>query len=171
MTRILVTIILLTFISTSAESRPRRAQNFEGTNYSQTTQIVAHPSGCPRRAFCGCGAALEVYGKHVRELWLAANWLRFPRAEPGPGMAAARRGHVMVIRQYLGNGKAVVYDANSGGRLTRVHTRSLAGYTVVNPHGGPMQNVAQRARSKPAKRRDAARTTPRVEMAALHSVF
>lgn len=97
--------------------------------------ILPHPVGCPRRAFCGCGAAVEVFGKPVRSLWLAANWLRFPRAAPAPGMVAARRGHVFVIRQVLGGGKVLAYDANSGGHKTRLHVRSLAGFIVVNPNG------------------------------------
>lgn len=97
--------------------------------------ILPHPSGCPRRAFCGCGAAVEVFGKPVRSLWLAANWLRFPRAAPAPGMVAARRGHVFVIREVLGDGKVLAYDANSGGHKTRLHVRSLAGFVVVDPTG------------------------------------
>lgn len=97
--------------------------------------ILPHPSGCPRRAFCGCGAAVEVFGKPIRSLWLAANWLAFPRTSPAPGMVAARRGHVFVIKQVLGGGKVLAYDANSGGRRTRLHVRSLAGFAVVNPHG------------------------------------
>lgn len=100
--------------------------------------ILPHPPGCPRRAFCGCGAAVEVFGRPIRSLWLAANWLRYPRADPAPGMVAARRGHVFVIKQVLGNGQVLAYDANSGGRRTRLHVRSLAGFVVVNPHGGGM---------------------------------
>lgn len=95
--------------------------------------VVAHPPGCPRRAFCGCGTALFVFGHHVRELWLASNWLRFPRAAPAPGMVAARPGHVMAIMQAHGDGTATVYDPNSGRHLTRIHRRSLAGFRVVNP--------------------------------------
>lgn len=98
--------------------------------------ILPHPAGCPRRAFCGCGAAVEVFGRPVRSLWLAANWLAFPRTSPAPGMVAARRGHVFVIREVLGNGTVLAYDANSGGRRTRLHVRSLAGFAVVNPHAG-----------------------------------
>ena len=98
-------------------------------------QIVAHPAGCPARAFCGCGASIEVFGKNIRELWLAANWFRFPRAEPAPGMVAVRKHHVFVIREVRGPGEVLAYDANSGGRKTRIHLRSLAGYTVVNPRG------------------------------------
>lgn len=98
--------------------------------------IVSHPAGCPRRLFCGCGVSVKVFGRPVRDLYLAANWLRkFPRAEPGSGMVAARSGHVMYIMAYNGDGTALVYDPNSGRHLTRIHTRSLRGYRVVNPHG------------------------------------
>lgn len=95
--------------------------------------VVAHPAGCPARAFCGCGAALRVFGRHVRSLWLAANWFQFPRAAPAPGMAAVRKHHVMVLEQHLGGNTWLAYDANSGGHRTRVHARSIAGYTIVNP--------------------------------------
>lgn len=108
--------------------------------------IVAHPAGCPSRAFCGCGTALYLLGKRVVAggLAIAANWLQFPRAEPGPGMAAARKGHVFAIIKNLGGGKVLAYDPNSGGRKTRIHVRSLRGYTVVNPHGAKQEvtNVA-----------------------------
>lgn len=105
---------------------------------SRETQIVAHPEGCPSRAFCGCGVSLHVFGKAVREggLAIAAEWLRFPRAEPAPGMVAARPGHVFAIMENLGGGRVLAYDPNSGGHRTRIHVRSLAGYTVVNPGAG-----------------------------------
>ncbi len=99
-------------------------------------QIVAHPAGCPARAFCGCGAALEVFGRNIRELWLAANWFKFPRAEPAPGMVAVRRHHVFVIREVRAPGLVLAYDPNSGRGLTRIHLRSLRGYVVVNPRAG-----------------------------------
>lgn len=99
------------------------------------SQIVGgRPSGCPRR-FCGCGASLHLFGRIVPSLNLAANWLRFPRAAPAPGMAAARRGHVMVLKQHLGGSTWLVHDSNSGGGKTRLHARSIAGFAVVNPHG------------------------------------
>lgn len=102
----------------------------------RAAQILPHPANCPRRAFCGCGASVEVFGRPIRSLFLAANWLRFPRAPPAPGMVAARRGHVFVIKQVLGGGRVLAYDANSGGRKTRLHVRSLAGFVVVDPRGG-----------------------------------
>ena len=98
--------------------------------------IVSHPNGCPSRAFCGCGAAVRVFGAPVRSLWLASNWLRFPRTAPAPGMVAARRGHVFVLEQHLGGNTWMVYDANSGRRQTRIHPRSIAGYAIVNPRSG-----------------------------------
>ncbi|WP_375160869.1 hypothetical protein [Bradyrhizobium sp. RDT46] len=94
--------------------------------------VGGRPAGCPS-SFCGCGASLRVFGRVVPELNLASNWLRFPRAAPAPGMVAARRGHVFVLEQHLGGDMWMAYDANSGGRATRIHARSLRGYTVVNP--------------------------------------
>ncbi|WP_284270106.1 hypothetical protein [Bradyrhizobium iriomotense] len=102
-------------------------------NVSGTQIVGSRPSGCPRN-FCGCGAALHVFGRIVPELNLASNWLRFPRTSPAPGMVAARRGHVFVLEQHLQGDMWMAYDANSGGRSTRIHARSLRGYTVVNPH-------------------------------------
>ena len=99
-------------------------------------EIVSHPHGCPRIAFCGCGVSVEIFGRPIRELFLARNWFKFPRARPAPGMVAVRRHHVMAIRAVDANGNAVVYDPNSGGHKTRIHQRSLAGYVIVNPRGG-----------------------------------
>lgn len=99
-------------------------------------QMVAHPAGCPSRAFCGCGAAVRVFGSPIRSLWLAANWFKFPRTSPAPGAVAVRRHHVFVLEADLGCGIWQVYDANSGGHGTRIHARSLAGYVIVNPKGG-----------------------------------
>jgi len=96
--------------------------------------IGGRPAGCPS-SFCGCGAAIRVFGRIVPELNLASNWLRFPRTAPAPGMVAARHGHVFVLEQPLGGDMWMAYDANSGGHATRIHARSLRGYTVVNPHG------------------------------------
>ena len=53
-----------------------------------------------------------------------------------PGMVAVRRHHVFVLETRLDRGLWMVYDANSGQHLTRVHARSLAGYTIVNPYSG-----------------------------------
>lgn len=119
-----------------ANARPRHHRHHQHHYSNQYSgSVVSHPAGCPRRLFCGCGAALEVFGRNVRELWLAANWLKFPRVAPASGMVAARRGHVMVLRAQGSGGRWIVYDANSGRGLTRVHERSLSGYAIVNPHG------------------------------------
>jgi hypothetical protein len=101
-------------------------------------RVVAHPSGCPRRAFCGCGAAVRIFGKPIRSLWLAAEWLRrFPRAQAARGMAAVRRDghHIVVLEEHISGALWRVYDANSGRHRTRVHLRSIAGWTIVDPRG------------------------------------
>lgn len=121
----------------TVEPTQRRARR-AGGGY-QGSAIVAHPSGCPRRLFCGCGVSVRVFGKRIRFLDLAANWVhKFPRTSPAAGMVAYRSrkggGHVAYIKEYLGDGMAVLYDPNSGGGRTRVHTRSIAGWVVVNPH-------------------------------------
>ena len=98
-------------------------------------QMLAHPSGCPSRAFCGCGAAVEVFGSPRRDLWLAAAWLRFPRTSPASGMVAARRGHVFVLDSHVSGDVWMARDYNSGGHRSRLHARSIRGYTIVNPRG------------------------------------
>lgn len=102
--------------------------------YTPRAELVPHPAGCPSRAFCGCGAAVRVFGAPVRALWLAAAWFRFPRAAPASGMVAVRNHHVFVLEAHLGGDTWQVYDANSGGHATRIHARSIAGYVIVNPH-------------------------------------
>jgi hypothetical protein len=101
-------------------------------------RVVAHPSGCPARAFCGCGASVERFGRSIRSLWLAANWLKFPRASPAPGRAAVRRDghHVVILRRHIRGSTWLVYDANSGRHRTRIHPRSLTGWAIVDPRGG-----------------------------------
>lgn len=101
-------------------------------------RIVSHPSGCPSRAFCGCGASVERFGRSIRSLWLARNWLRFPRSEPAPGRAAVRRDghHVVILREHVRGQVWIVYDANSGRHRTRVHPRSIAGFVIVDPSAG-----------------------------------
>lgn len=95
--------------------------------------VGGRPAGCPR-SFCGCGAAIRVFGRIVPELNLAANWLRFRRSLPAPGMVAARHGHVFVLERHIAGDIWMAYDANSGRHATRIHARSLKGYTIVNPH-------------------------------------
>jgi hypothetical protein len=100
-------------------------------------EIIQHPAGCPARLFCGCGASIEVFGHSIRDLWAVSNWYRFPRAAPAAGMAVLwGTRHVAVIRQYFGDGTAMLYDANSGKGLTRLHRIRIAGLAVVDPHPG-----------------------------------
>lgn len=129
------------FADVGYPSTPEAGSALRRRRYASGGTILPHPGGCPRIAFCGCGAAIEVFGRPVRELWLAANWFRFPPASPAAGMVAVRRHHVMVIREYRGDGMALVYDANSGGHLTRLHVVSLRGYSIRNPHGARVAGI------------------------------
>lgn len=122
---VVATAAILLGVTAHAEARSKPYQRF-------VTKILPHPAGCPTARFCGCGVMKKV-GLKDRRLYLAANWLRFKRTKPRPGMVAARHGHVFYIVRVLGNGKVLAYDPNSGGRKTRLHARSLRGFTVVNP--------------------------------------
>jgi hypothetical protein len=110
-------------------------------NGSRQAQILGgRPAGCPRQ-YCGCGTSIKLFGKIRPELNLAANWVRkFPRTAAAPGMAAARSGHVMLLMEPVAGDKWKVWDANSGGGLTRIHVRSIRGFVIVNPQA---TNVAQ----------------------------
>ena len=103
--------------------------------------FISHPQGCPRRAFCGCGAAVRVFGSPIRSLWPSAAWFKFPRTYPASGMVAVRYGHVFVLESHVGGNEWLVSDYNSGGHKSRRHVRSLAGYVVVNPHGVKMARL------------------------------
>jgi hypothetical protein len=78
---------------------------------------------------------VHLFGQPVRGLFLSSNWLKFPRAAPGRDMVAVRRGHVFVLKEHVEGNTWLVFDANSGGRSTRLHHRSIAGHVVVNPRG------------------------------------
>jgi hypothetical protein len=97
--------------------------------------VGGRPAGCPH-AFCGCEASLYKFGRIIPELNLAANWRRFPRTAPGPGMAAVRSGHVMILQRQVAGNVWYVHDGNSGGHATREHPRSIAGYSIVDPGAG-----------------------------------
>jgi hypothetical protein len=121
----------------SGSQMPSRANSYRHAMASidaDRGKVVGdRPAGCPR-SFCGCGASLRVFGRILPGLNLAANWLRFPRTAPAPGMVAARRGHVFVLERHIEGDTWMAYDANSGRHATRIHARSLRGYTIVNAH-------------------------------------
>lgn len=100
-----------------------------------STVIGGRPQGCPHR-FCGCALARHIFGRDVRHLWLAANWLRFPSAPAAPGMVAARRGHVFKLLAHVSGSVWNVFDPNSGRGRIRIHHRSIAGFRIVNAGSG-----------------------------------
>lgn len=134
MKSLLALAVITAFFVTPAYAKHHHKRLHHYNPHTAVGSIVDHPSGCPSRAFCGCGVSVKVFGHPVKGLFAAAAWFKFPRATPAAGMVAVRNHHVMYILAYDGNGNATVYDPNSGGHLTRIHERSLAGYRIVNPH-------------------------------------
>jgi hypothetical protein len=104
----------------------------------ETEHYLPHPTGCPPKAFCACGAAVEVFGKAIRSLWPASAWFKFPRTFPAPGMVGVRSHHVFVLRQHIEGSIWLIADYNSGGHKSRLHQHNISGYTIVNPHGANM---------------------------------
>lgn len=96
--------------------------------------VGGRPAQCPRR-YCGCYLSLDLFGKRVRDLDRADNWPKyFKRTKPAPGMIAARRGHAMKLIAQVRGKLWQVLDPNSGKGLTRIHTRSIAGFVIVDPN-------------------------------------
>lgn len=134
----LAAALLCVLTINAAEARPRHHRRVSVGLHRVMAEgagrVVAHPSGCPYQAFCGCGAAVRIFGRPIRSLWLARNWLRFPSVAPSPGVVAVRSHHVFVLERQISGSTWLVYDANSGRHRTRIHPRSIAGFRIVNPH-------------------------------------
>ena len=90
-------------------------------------EIIPNPAGCPRRAFCGCGARMDL-GIADTRLNLAWNWTRYYH---GSTPVAVWSHHVAIIERFLGNHMAMLRDYNSGGHQSRRHIRSIAGARIV----------------------------------------
>lgn len=92
-----------------------------GDRISHQRVSGGRPPGCPA-LWCGCGLALKLFGRHIRELWAARAWLRFRRvAGPVPGSVAVlsrgrRGGHVGIVRGVDANGNPIIYSGNHNRR-------------------------------------------------------
>lgn len=107
---------------------------------SEGVSYLPHPAGCPARAFCACGASVEIFGRSIRALWPARAWYKFPRTSPAYKMVGVRNHHVFVLRSHIQGDIWLIADYNSGGHQSRLHARSIRGYTIVNPHGAMALN-------------------------------
>lgn len=123
----------------STEQHIRKVDRLIRDGARAVTSYLPHPSGCPRTAFCACGAAVEVFGTPRRDLWPARAWYRFPAASPGYKMVAVRNHHVFVLREQVQGTIWKVADYNSGGHQSQLHERDIRGYKIVNPHGSYAQ--------------------------------
>jgi hypothetical protein len=111
----------------------QRVDGYETATVDDGRVIGARPDGCPH-AYCGCGLR-KYLGLSDQRLNLASNWGRFFARTPAPrpGLVAVRNHHVMYLESQAANGEWVVRDFNSGGGLSRIHTRDVRGYVFVDP--------------------------------------
>lgn len=97
--------------------------------------------------FCGCDTSLQVFNRVHPELLAAKGWLRFRRAAPMPGMVGVRKdGHHVLLLLARAGDQWRVRDPNSGKGLTREYVRSLAGFTIVDPHAPVNRSAELRTR-------------------------
>lgn len=122
--------------SSQSDSRPRRGLRFAGAVDANGNRVLigGRPAGCPH-AYCGCGLA-RYLGLKDKRLNLAWSWAKlFPRTSAAPGMAAVRRGHVMLLQSHVEGTRWIVRDYNGGRHLSWIHERDVRGFVFVNPHG------------------------------------
>lgn len=110
---------------------------------NDTVIIGGRPAGCPK-AYCGCGLR-KFLGLNDKRLNLADNWRHlFPRTHARAGAVAVRNykrrgyGHVVLLISHISGNVWKVRDYNSGRGLSRIHNRSLSGYSFVDPRASRM---------------------------------
>lgn len=99
-------------------------------NGTRAEIIGGRPAGCPH-AYCGCGLR-KYLGISDARLDLAWNWTKYYR---GDQPVAVWHHHVALIEQMVGPRLALLRDFNSGGGLSRLHVRSIAGAVIINGYG------------------------------------
>lgn len=120
----------------SATKVAHKASKFVRRVTEAGVRFLPHPKGCPRVAFCACGAAVEVFGEPKRSLWPARAWFKFPSTHAAPGAVAVRSHHVFVLVRQIDGNQWLVKDFNSGGHKSREWVRSISGYKIVDPRRG-----------------------------------
>jgi hypothetical protein len=144
MFRIVLTILALVALISTAEARPHHHRAFAAkptscflfgclTHATVAAKVGAsRPAGCPH-AWCGCWLAAHL-GLSDRSLWLAANWVRLGRSAGGPqaGAVAVWRHHVGLIREVSGN-QILLLSGNDGHAVRERWrpTRGIIAYRVI----------------------------------------
>jgi len=133
MKRLALAAIALTIAGTSANAHARYrhhhrhyVRHFHSAFHNALSSAcqVARSMGGP----CGCFASELLFGHSVRNLWLANNWLKFPRTPPAPGVAAVWPGrHVAVVTAVNHDGTVTVHDSWA------THPVRMAGLVFVQP--------------------------------------
>lgn len=96
------------------------------------------PTDCPL-LWCGCWLSKFIFGENKRDLWVAKNWLKFPKTTPRPGAVAVFNrkgggGHVGVVQSLDKNGNPIVKSGNHSNRVaTATYSKSnVIAYATVN---------------------------------------
>ncbi len=87
-----------------------------------------------RGATAAAEASLHIFGRIIPDAQCREQLAALLKPVPAPGMVAARGGHVFVLERHIRGKHCLVHDSNSGRHRTRIHSRSIAGFKIVNPH-------------------------------------
>lgn len=129
----------------TASRGQHRARRALGGSYG-VVDIGGRPAGCPH-AYCGCGLR-KYLGIADPDLNLARAWGRkYPRVAARSGAVAVRSHHVFLLEEQVDGILWRVRDFNSGGGRSRVHVRSVRGYSFVDPSSRHVA-VEERRRSR-----------------------
>jgi hypothetical protein len=114
--------------------RYSRYLSYRHWRYTHRGVAPCHGRAASMGGPCGCEAAWRImrvadHVWHGYNLWLAWDWSRFPRAEPGPGTAAVwkNRSHVAAVAHDNHDGTVTVDD------YWAVHRVSLSQVLIVDP--------------------------------------
>ena len=143
----LAALAILALAPTSAFARHHHSRHHAiDANGNDSVTYLPHPAGCSylRIRFCGCGAR-NALGIDDRRYDVAGYWADHYR---GSTPVASWGYHVAIIRELYGDGTALLEDYNSGGHMSRLHRRSIAGAQILGGSAGAYASSEFRARSR-----------------------
>ena len=143
----LAALAILALAPTSAFARHHhRAHASIDANGNDSVTYLPHPAECSylRTRFCGCGAR-NALGISDRRYDVAGYWAGH---YTGPTLVASWGYHVAIIRELYGDGTALLEDYNSGGHMSRLHRRSIAGAQILGGSAGAYASSEFHARSR-----------------------
>lgn len=117
----------------NATAKPQKVARARST--VEVISTLPHPPGCPRTAFCACGAAVELFGSAIRSLWPVSAWRKYPRDIARPdNVVFEHYSHLSVLKRQVSGTVWEVHNYNGNKHQSSVQRKDIAGLEVRNPH-------------------------------------